>query len=146
MAKYIECDAVIEIAMQYCPDDDGVCSKADADLREMLDEIEAIPAADVAPVRHGHKVTHNRPIFVINQKIQGGKESICKFCVHRFVCRAYNNQPCIECNHFMSVVRCGECEYRKDARVNEKGFLICPASGMEITDNEYCSFGGREET
>lgn len=41
------------------------------------------------------------------------------------------------------VVRCGECEYRKDARVNEKGFLICPASGMEITDNDFCSYGAR---
>lgn len=53
MDEYIEREEAIEIAMQYCPDDDGVCSKADADLREMLDEIEAIPAADVAPVRHG---------------------------------------------------------------------------------------------
>lgn len=41
------------------------------------------------------------------------------------------------------VVRCGECEYRKDARVNKKGFLICPASGMEITDHDYCSYGER---
>lgn len=40
--------------------------------------------------------------FVINQKIQSGNESICKSCVHRFVCRAYVNQPCIECNHFLT--------------------------------------------
>lgn len=43
------------------------------------------------------------------------------------------------------VVRCGECEYHKEARVNKKGFLICPASGMEITDNDYCSYGARME-
>ena len=54
MAEYIDREAVIEIAMQYCKDDDGSCSKAETDLREMLDEIEAIPAADVAMVRHGH--------------------------------------------------------------------------------------------
>lgn len=41
------------------------------------------------------------------------------------------------------VVRCGECKYSANARVNEKGFLICPASGMEITDNDYCSYGAR---
>ena len=35
--------AVINIAMQYCPDDDGSCSRADVDMREMLDEIEALP-------------------------------------------------------------------------------------------------------
>lgn len=38
--------AAIEIAMQYCPDDDGVCSKADRDPREMLDELEALPSAE----------------------------------------------------------------------------------------------------
>jgi hypothetical protein len=26
---------------------------------------------------------------------------------------------------------------------NEKGFLICPASGMEITETDYCSYGER---
>lgn len=41
----------------------------------------------------------------------------------------------------VEVVRCRDCEYGKEARVNEKGFLICPASGMEITDNDYCSYG-----
>lgn len=38
--------------MKYCPDDDGSYSKADADLRETLDEIENIPAVDAAPVVH----------------------------------------------------------------------------------------------
>lgn len=47
MTDYISRDKAIEITMQYCPDDDGSCSKALADLREMLDEIESIPAADV---------------------------------------------------------------------------------------------------
>ena len=50
MAEYIEREAALEIAMRYCPDDDGYCSNAGNDLREMLDEIEAIPAADVRPV------------------------------------------------------------------------------------------------
>lgn len=42
------------------------------------------------------------------------------------------------------VVRCRECEYAKNAKVNEKGFLICPASHMEIVDDDYCSYGERE--
>lgn len=53
MAEYISREAAIEIAMQYCPDDDGSCSKGLADLRDMLDEIESIPAADVRPVVRG---------------------------------------------------------------------------------------------
>ena len=43
------------------------------------------------------------------------------------------------------VVRCKECKYKEQARVNKKGFLVCPASGMEITDNDYCSYGERRE-
>ena len=38
------------------------------------------------------------------------------------------------------VIRCKDCYYRKRAKVNEKGCLICPASGMEITDRDYCSW------
>lgn len=42
----------LEILMKYCPDDDGSCTKADVDPREMLDEIENLPAVDAAPVVH----------------------------------------------------------------------------------------------
>ena len=51
--------------------------------------------------------------------------------------------PEIHAADVVEAVRCEECEYRKDARVNKNGFLICPASGMEITDNDYCSYGER---
>ena len=44
------------------------------------------------------------------------------------------------------VVHCRDCKYKEQARVNKKGFLICPASGMEITDNDYCSYGERRES
>ena len=39
------------------------------------------------------------------------------------------------------VVRCKDCRYYPTAKVNEKGFLICPASGMEVTETDYCSYG-----
>lgn len=39
------------------------------------------------------------------------------------------------------VVRCKDCRYYQDAKTNLKGFLICPASGMEITETDYCSYG-----
>lgn len=35
----------IDAVMQYCPDDDGSCSKADRDIRELLDDIENLPSA-----------------------------------------------------------------------------------------------------
>ena len=37
----------IELARQYCPDDDGTCSKADEDMRNLLDELENLPSAVV---------------------------------------------------------------------------------------------------
>lgn len=44
MKEYIELKAAVELAMQYCPDDDGTCSKADRDIRELLDELENLPS------------------------------------------------------------------------------------------------------
>lgn len=38
------------------------------------------------------------------------------------------------------VIRCKDCYYRKRAKDNDKGYLICPASGMEITERDYCSW------
>jgi len=53
--KYVELDAVLAVATDWCPDDDGSVAKT-GDIREMLDELETIPAADVRPVVHGHWV------------------------------------------------------------------------------------------
>ena len=44
----------------------------------------------------------------------------------------------------VEVVFCKDCIYQKDAKVNCKGFIICPASNMEITDDDYCSYGKRK--
>ena len=43
----------------------------------------------------------------------------------------------------VEVVRCKDCQYYQDAKINKKGFLICPASGMEISETDYCSYGVR---
>jgi hypothetical protein len=56
MPELIDRHTALEIAMSYCPDDDGCCSKAGHDLREMLDEIEALPTIEAEPVRHGRWV------------------------------------------------------------------------------------------
>ena len=41
------------------------------------------------------------------------------------------------------VVLCKDCQYYQDAKTNKKRFLICPASGMEISETDYCSYGSR---
>lgn len=43
----IDKQSVVEIAMCYCPDDDGICSKADTDIRELLDDIENLPVVNI---------------------------------------------------------------------------------------------------
>ena len=41
-------------------------------------------------------------------------------------------------------VRCGECIYMEEA-YEKNGFLICPASGMEIMNTDFCSYGERKK-
>ena len=43
------------------------------------------------------------------------------------------------------VTRCKNCAHKERATVNEKGFLICPASGMEIAPDDFCSYGEPRE-
>ena len=42
-------------------------------------------------------------------------------------------------------VRCKNCSYSKQAKINEKGFKICPISGMEITNYDFCSYAERRK-
>ena len=53
------------------------------------------------------------------------------------------NAPTVDA---VEVVFCKDCIYQKDAKVNCKGFIICPVSNMEITDDDYCSYGERRES
>ena len=43
------------------------------------------------------------------------------------------------------VVHCKDCIYKSKAKTNKNGFVICPASGMEIKDNDFCSYGTKEK-
>ena len=45
----------------------------------------------------------------------------------------------------VEVVRCNQCFYWDKAKSNKKGFLICPASGMEIQADDFCSYGERKD-
>ena len=72
-------------------------------------------------------------------------EKKCENCIHFEVCCYVSHQLPV-CDFYAETpVLCKYCEYQKDAKVNSKGFLICPASGMEITDRDFCSYGSRLE-
>lgn len=48
-------------------------------------------------------------------------------------------------NDVRPVVRCKDCKYSAQAKWNRKGFRICPASHMEIVDDDFCSYAERKE-
>lgn len=54
------------------------------------------------------------------------------------VALAIERAPAIDA---VPVVRCKDCTFKEKAEVNSNGFRICPASGMEITDDDFCSYG-----
>lgn len=56
-----------------------------------------------------------------------------------------DNTPTIDPVHAAGACYCGECKYFEKARTNEKGFHICPASNMEITEQDFCSYGEPKE-
>ena len=53
-----------------------------------------------------------------------------------------NDAPTVDA---VPVVRCKDCVHWREAVTNDKGFLICPDSGMEITESDFCSYGERKE-
>lgn len=94
MEEYISLQAVLDIVMQYCPDDDGSCSKADVDLREMLDEIEALPIADVQLVISGDNcIVCGRNARKDNVYYDVNGRTICESCMNT-KCKGTDSVAC----------------------------------------------------
>ena len=119
MPELIDRQAALEVVMRYCPDDDGSCSKAGHDIREMLDEIEALPTIE-PEVMHGHWIA------VSSFDACGGDEE---------VWMAHGNPIAY---HY-----CSEC--KNEAYANEEGKEIlsdyCPFCGADLRDIESWFMG-----
>ena len=59
--------------------------------------------------------------------------------VHEKIQRLIADTPTVE--DAVQVVRCKDCVHFEDAKVNAKGFVICPNTGMDIWDECYCAHG-----
>ena len=77
MDDSISRQAAIDAAMRYCPDDDGTCSKADRDIRELLDELENLPSAQ--PERKKGRWINTYPDIEPNPMFMYGICSECGF-------------------------------------------------------------------
>lgn len=63
--------------------------------------------------------------------------------VHAKIQQLIADTPTVE--DAVQVVRCEHCVHFEDAKVNAKGFLICPNTGMDIWDECYCAHGERTD-
>ena len=133
---------------------------------DMALEIDKIPAADVAPVVHGRWIDNKSHGYewAFNCSECGyidgypfeDRHKYCPNCGARMDGESGIYIECLEdviqditsmeVTDAVRVVRCKNCEYGKDAKVNKKGYRICPASHMEITDDDFCSYGERKST
>lgn len=88
------------------------------------------------------KTCYDCPLAMMryNTLFRRGKQISNEFsCVltHKAITSTKRNRFC----PLRELVRCKDCAYWLNAEVNEKGFVICPASGMEITEDDFCSYG-----
>ena len=58
-------------------------------------------------------------------------------------CRVIDSAPTVDA---VVVTRCKDCKYLVNATVNDSGFLICDISDMEITPDDFCSYGEPKKT
>lgn len=65
-------------------------------------------------------------------------------CGATYVAKRIRSKKAFPAADVVEVTFCKDCRYYQDAKVNEKGFLICPASSMEIAEMDYCSYGQRK--
>ena len=49
-----------------------------------------------------------------------------------------DEQPTID---VVPVVRCRDCKYCDERTTNKKGFVVCNATHMDCTEDDFCSFG-----
>ena len=70
--------AAVELAMKYCPDDDGAV-QCDGDIRGLLDELENLPSAQPERIWHSCKTPpkHHKDVLV------KGTEVICNVTIYK---------------------------------------------------------------
>ena len=116
MDDLISRQAAIELAMQYCPDDDGTCSKADEDMRNLLDELEDLPSAQLDTYWKEQCQSYEQTINKLIESLSTQPEIIhCKECKFYTEMRQdLNTGICsLACRHLGGDGFCSEAERRR---------------------------------
>ena len=79
MTDLIRLEDALSVCSAYCPDDDDSCSKAGHDLREMLDQLEALPLIRSTYKRHGHWIKYVQFYDTICKEVPMAECSDCRF-------------------------------------------------------------------
>lgn len=144
MLELIDKQAVLDIAMSYCPDDDGCCSKAGHDLREMLDEIEALPIVHIDDMA-----------FNIQNEIQAEKPSRTveiTFVRHgRWIpTKQKGYYECSACRYEQTSNPaqrfCSYCGARMDGATDVAGHCGAMMDGGTISRERFAEIMGEDET
>ena len=81
----------------------------------------------------------NTRVPAIQQRLNGNAESICIKCFHRNVCRAIDNQPCIECNQFTDANGVTVQEWIPvTERLPEKEMEVIVYTGNRLKPSVFC--------
>jgi len=136
MDDLISRQAALDIAYKYCPDDDGVCSKAGCDPREMLDEIEALPPAQPEE----RTETHGVCLDVIDRQaaIDTVDEALTRvFVEHRDIAEKMINKIPSAQPH---ITHCAECRHWQHSDVRKN---YCEVFDWMNEAEDFCSFAER---
>ena len=117
MAEYISREAAVDALCGNCKASKYFLCGVGTKLCEDVAALKAIPTADVVPVRHGHKVTHNRPIagHWVRGELDGGWDGM----EGRVWASPIENNP---------VDYCSECGKRLDDTFQK----YCPNCGARM--------------
>ena len=110
MKTLIYLEDALNIAMKYCPDDDGSCSKSGVDIREMLDELESLPPAQ--PERKKGKW--------VDEKINS------------YTSRTY----CSECGNSAPFICVSDDYYGRNMHGETKKTKFCPNCGAKMEEEK----------
>ena len=121
--RLIEADTLKKALCKRCLRQNS-CTKSDDEYCEKMEEmIGSVPTVEAFPVSVLEQIKWERDSLAEQIREIGGKP-FAKWDAD-----------------IVKVVRCKDCKYWDVRTTNKKGFVVCNATHMDCTENDFCSFG-----